>query len=264
MSVYLDGVPVQHTAREATLNFGYDVAKGNLPEVGYINKFGENNSVGATLEEVWDYSGPYQYLADDTFATMYVSSDNAGDTGLVINVQGVDDEYNMFSANVTTDGANGRVFVALDTGSAGGKAWRVFRVRNTSATAALGNIYISKDNTDVGGNGIPDTVADIQAEILIGQGQTLMALWTSPKNKTTYLTNFYCSTVSAKVTKVRLYYRPFGGSFNVKHTTALNASANEHEWHFPSAYAGKGDFAMKASAVGAGGIVSAGFSGWYE
>lgn len=241
-----------------------DVAKGNVPGASPVNKFGYNTDVPATLEEIWDYSEVYEYLADDTFATMYISSDDTLDQGLTYEVTGIDSDYNYSTVTVTTDGADGFVFVPLTSGATDNKWWRIVRAKNTSGTAAQGNIYISKDNTDAGGDGIPDTVTDIQAEILIGMDQTLMALWTVPVGKTAYVTNMYASTSSAKVTEVRFYYRPFGGVFNIKHIVTINASTYEHEWKMPLSFAAKGDIKVMASAATGGGKVAAGFSLWYE
>ena len=257
--------------RVSSMSYQFDIAEGNVPGHYAVNKFGHNSAVGATIEPIWDYSGQYEYLADDTFATMYLSSDAEADQGLTYEIDGVDSDYAYFRATATTDGADGRTFVAIDSGAVGGQAWRIVRVRNTgNAGAAAGNIYISKDNTDVGGNGIPDTVADIQAQVLIGMEQTLMAMWTVPASRAgsaitmAYLTSFYAGTSTAKVTEIHLFYRPFGGVFNVKHTIPINAVATRHPYDFPVPYAPKGDLVIRASAAGGGGEVSAGFDLWYE
>ena len=250
--------------RVSAMPYYVDIAEGNVPGHVAVNKFGHNSDTGATLEDVWDYSGAYTYLADDTFATMYISSDSAADTGMLFNVQGIDDEYNFFSANVTTDASDGRTFVAIDTGSTGGDAWRVFRVINLSGTNQTGNIYVSKDNTDAGGDGIPDTVSNIQAQVKAYAQQTLMALWTVPTGKTAYLTHIYASTGTAKVTEIHVYARPFGGVFNIKYIISLLGNAFTHRYDFPFSIAGKSDIKIMASATGGGGEVSAGFDLWYE
>ncbi len=238
-----------------------EIAKGNVPAHVSYNKFGQNLSVPATLEDIWDGSEVYEYLADDTFATMYISSDNAGDSGDIWEVQGIDSDYNYSTVEVTTSGFT---FVALTSGAADDKWWRVFRALNKSAVVSLGNIYISKDNTDIGGNGIPDNTDDIQAKILTGNEQTFMSLFTVPGGKTAYVTRFYASTSSNKITDVHLLVRPFGGVFNVKAPISINQGRSEHPYDFPLVVTAKSDIAVRASAVGAGGIVSAGFDLWYE
>jgi hypothetical protein len=241
-----------------------EIAKGNLANHTAVNKFGRNGAVGSSAEPVWDFSATYDYLADDTFATMYISSDNSADQGLTYSVTGIDSDYNYSTVTVTTDGSDGTTFVALASGADDDQWWRVFRAVNTSGTAAQGNIYISKDNTDVGGNGIPDDTSDIQAQILIGNEQTLMALWTSPVDFTSYLTLYYASTSSSKVTNIYLFVRPFGGVFNMKHVISINANHISHEFSFPLVINGKSDIKVEADAAGGGGVVDAGFDLWFE
>lgn len=255
---------IDNKIRTSSTPYYVDIAKGNVAGHTAVNKFGQNLAVPATLEDIWDGSADYEYLADDTFATMYISSDAAADQSLTYEVTGIDSDYNYSTVTVTTDASNGRVFVALTSGATDNKWWRIFRVLNTSATAAAGNIYISKDNTDVGGNGIPDTATDIQAKILIGNEQTLMSLFTVPTGKIAYITMFYASTSSNKVTAICLFVRPFGGVFNAKAPLSINQSKSDHVYEFPVPVAAKSDIAIRASAVAGGGIVSAGFDLWFE
>jgi len=240
-----------------------EIAKDNVADHVSYNKFGQNLAVPATLEDVWDGSAVYEYLADDTFATMYISSDNNGDAGDIWEVQGIDSDYNYSTVEVIT---NGFAFIALTSGATDNKWWRVFRALNKSAVVSLGNIYISKDNTDTSGgaNGIPDNTDDIQAKILVGNEQTFMSLFTVPGGFTAYVTRFYASTSSNKITDVRLFVRPFGGVFNVKAPISINQGRSEHPYDFPLPATAKSDITIRASAVGAGGIVSAGFDLWYE
>ncbi len=264
-----NGVPygvkhIMNKPRVSAMPYYADIAEGNVPNHTSVNKFGHNSTVGAPLEPVWDYSGAYEYLADDVFAIMYISSDDAADQSMTYDVLGIDSDYNYSTVEVTTDGASGFTFVALTSGATDNKWWRIFRALNTSGTVAQGNIYISKDNTDVGGNGIPDAVTDIQAQILVGMEQTLRALWTCPVANTAFITNYYASTSTNKVTEIDLYVRPFGGVFNVKHIILVNQGTYQHEFDFPIAVPGKSDVRVMASAVGGGGEVSAGFDLWFE
>lgn len=244
----------------------HEIAKGNISGRIGLNKFGFNGTIAATpFEEVWDGEAVYEYLADDTFATMYISSDDeTNDIGLTYSVRGIDSDYNQSTVTGTLDGTDARTMVALTSGATDNKWWRIFRVIATSGTVATGNLYVSKDNTDVGGDGIPDTATDIQAKILIGNEQTLMALWSCPLAYTAYLHGYYAATSAAKITTVKIFVRPFGGVFNLKHIIVLNASIGEHNFYIPLPVAAKSDIAMKATAAGGGGSVAAGFDLWYE
>ena len=264
-----NGVPygvkhVDNKVRVSSVPYAYDIVEGNVPGHGFVNKFGFNNDVGATREAIWDYSNTYTYLANDTFATMYISSDNALDTSITYNVQGINSEYNLDSANVSTAAGSGFTFVPVVSNAADGKWWRIFRAYNTSSKAAVGQIYISKDNTDAGGDGIPDTVSHIQAQIKIGMEQTLMAMWTVPVGKTAYMTSYYAGTSSAKVTNVYLFVRPYGGVFNIKNQIILNQGTTSRTFDFPLIIAAKSDIRVQATAAGGGGAIVAGFDLWYE
>jgi hypothetical protein len=264
-----NGVPygVKHIAnkpRVSAMPYTYDIAEGNIPDHTSVNKFGHNSAVGAALEPIWEYGGAYEYLADDTFSLMYISSDAAADQGMAYDITGIDSDYNYSTVAVTTDGANGRVFVALTSGAADNKWWRIFRAFNASSTPAAGNIYISKDNTDAGGNGIPDDTDDIQAQILIGLEQTTMAFWTCPAGNKAFITSFYAATSSNKVTEVALFFRPFGTVFRIQHLMSLNQGFEQHHYDFPVPIPAKADIVIRALATGGGGEVSAGFDLWFE
>jgi hypothetical protein len=244
--------------------FTYDVAKGEYPNHTSVNKFGRNSAVPAGREEIWDGSAAYEYIADDVFSTMYISSDAAGDTSLTWSVTGIDSDYNYSTVTVTTDASDGRTFVALTSGATDNKWWRIFRAVNTSGTAATGNIYISKDNTDAGADGIPDTLTDIQAKVLIGNEQTLMAMWTCPVDYKAYITHYYASTSTAKVSEVGLFVKPFGGVFNNKSAIDINQGYMHHRYDFPIEISAKSDVLIKGATTGAGGVISAGFDLWFE
>lgn len=240
--------------RVSSMPYAYDIAEGNVPNHYSVSKFGHNSAVGATLEEVWDYPGPYTYMT--TASTLYISSDNAGDTQ-EYEIQGLDENWDM---QIVKAVANGLSFVAID-----GLWIRVFRVKNLGSTDNAGNIYISDDNTDAGGDGIPDTVSSIKAMVTAGFNQTLMAIWSVPDGNTTaYLTKFYAATSSQKATEVHLYVRPFGGVFQIKKLITIFAGYSEIIYDFPLQIPGKSDVVIKASATGGGGEVSAGFDIWYE
>ena len=260
------GVRVDTDGRLVMVPSTYEIARGNVTGATSVNKFGYNSDIAATpYEEIWDGNAAYEYLANDTFSLMYISSDDeTNDTGLTYSVQGIDSDYNLSTVTGTLHATDARTMVALTSGAADDKWWRIFRVVATSGTAATGNIYVSKDNTDVGGDGIPDTATDIQAKILTGNEQTLMALWTCPVDNTGYLTGYYAATSASKVTTVKLFVRPFGGVFNLKHLVVLNATMQQHEFKFPITVAAKSDIAITAIATGGGGSVSAGFDLWYE
>lgn len=248
-----DAKSINGKPRVSAMDYLYDIAEGNVPGHYALNKFGHNHAVAASEEPIWTQSQAYTYMT--VASTLYISSDDAGDTQ-DYEVQGLDENWEIQVVNVTANGLN---FVAL-TGS-----WlRVFRVKNIGTTDNAGNIYISDDNTDAGGDGIPDNVASIKARIDIGINQTLMALWTVPANCDFYMVQYYASTSLAKATEVYLRVRPFGQVFQVKKLITINQGTETIPYPLPLKVTEKSDIAISAIATGGGGEVSAGFDGWWE
>ena len=229
------------------------IAEGIYTGHGFIEKFGHNSGVGATLEEVWDGSAAYVYITNAS--TLYISSSDNADSN-VFEVTGLDASWAAQVTNVTSAGLS---FVAVD-----GTWMRVFRVKNMGSISNIGTIYIADDNTDAGGNGIPDTLADVKAQIQPALNQTLMAIWSVAAGKTCYMTSFYGSTSSTKATEVHVYVRPFGGVFQIKRIITIFEGSERIPWDFPLSISAKSDVVVKASTEGGGGEVSAGFAGWTE
>jgi hypothetical protein len=105
---------IDNKPRVSSVPYLYDIAKGSVANHTPVNKFGHNSGVGASLEPIWDFSATYDYLADDTFATMYISSDNSADQGLTYSVTGIDSDYNYSTVTVTTDGSERHYLRGVD------------------------------------------------------------------------------------------------------------------------------------------------------
>lgn len=153
-------------------------------------KFGRNNDPDPG-DDVWNCSeasvgGPANYPYQTSPFTLYISSSNAGDVQDVI-VVGLDQDWNRQVITVTLAG---QTFTQV----AAANGWRrVFRAFNNSTAAFLGNIYLGLDAT--GAAGVPTNVATtLQACIEIGDGQTLMALYTSAADEESWVTQI-CTTV---------------------------------------------------------------------
>lgn len=257
----LAGVFIPNEARPAetavkSTPFGYRIVQDKVTGWTELNKFGRNEAVGASEEPVWGQSNDYTYIT--VADTLYISSTNAADDQ-TYEIQGLDASWNYQTATATV---NGLTFVEVT-----GVTWmRVFRVKNTGTTDNAGVIYVHIDDADGDANGIPDTVAsDTKARIDIGMNQTLMAIWTVPAGREFYLEYFYASTnVATKATAVFLRARPTGGVFQVKNVLDINGSAAERRYVLPLKFAEKTDIEVTATAAAGGGLVSAGFGGWFQ
>ena len=169
---------------------GIDIARGLVLGTSHINKFGYQGT-DATSGTIWDANGTtadYPYPAAGVVSTSSTSGD---DTGEGIEIQGLDADYNPLVVTTTVGATTTETFS------------RVFRARKTTAT----NVGVISVN--VGGS--------LAAQILAGNGQTLMAVYTIPAGKTGYLIKFQGSMDKQNVdVKFKLFAREFGGAFNLK------------------------------------------------
>jgi len=142
---------------------------------------------------------------------------------------------------------------------------RTFRIKNTGTTNNAGIIYLSTDS-DTTGDGVPDPVTLIRAQVSVGKNQTLMAIWSVPNDFTAYLTNFYASAAATtvKTSEITLWVRPFGGVFQVKKIFSINSGTMAQlHYDFPLKILEKSDVRITANS-NATSSVSAGFDAWYE
>jgi hypothetical protein len=238
-------------------DYALAISQGLVEGVSGINKFGRNTDVDTDLEGVWDGGGTTNYTPTGTWSTTadidYAVSSSASDTG-TIEVQGLASDW---SAITQTKTLTGTTAVALDTALI-----RVFRIKNTSAAAAVGNIQVG-----VGSTTSAFSAGNLRAQVTIGFDQTLMALYTIPLGKVGYLTSWSASLnkgspASGGVTTV-LWARSFGGVFRVQDTRSLmvtGTSAPEPRRYNPyPSYAAKTDLLVTAQGSTTNFDVSAGF-----
>ena len=248
-------------------DFYLELAKGNIPGHSFIHKFGyapdyDQGDGFVTVHGLADNSLTKTQLVIQYSATAVIDaiiSSNNGDTQ-DYEIQGLDGNYNIVVQTITITGQTEK---ALDT-----PLLRVFRVKNMGVTNNAGHIYVY-ENTDGDTTGVPDTAADIRAIIHAGDNQTHMAVYTIPNGKTGYMTNFYLSTHGANKSAVYdldLFFRSFGGVFQLKHTSSSSDSGTSHWGHtykVPEPLAAKTDVEIQCNVIGTAvtaASVSAGFS----
>lgn len=207
------------------------IADGTVPGYDHINKFGYDDAVGTTAyETIWDGSSLYSYVSTPGPAS--VSSTDGGDTGILVDIQGLDQDYNLVSETVAV-GSTGSVNFS-----------RVFRAAGGSDHA--GDISITVDSA-------------VRAICQASAGQTLMALYTVPAGKTAYLLKFQGSIDKSNgEAKFRLMARPFGNGFQVKGQFGTAAGSYiTYDYPVPLKFEEKTDIEIRAIAgatLGAGAI----------
>ena len=151
------------------------IARGLVRGVTHVNKFGFNSATTANFETVWDNSNVYTYLTSAGTAT--VTAVDSQDDGGTVEIQGLDENYDLQTVTATIGGsATTEQFI------------RVFRVRLTTANTGVinaGDINVTINSINV-------------AKILAGKGQTLMAVYTIPRNKQGLLKKFQGSMAKSQ------------------------------------------------------------------
>jgi hypothetical protein len=239
--------------------FDLQVARGQITMHKTLFKFGNNADINGSLETVWSHGGIYVY---PTVATvMKVSSTSADDAGTgtgarTVVVSGLDANYNEISETVTLTGQT-----AVLTTNTFIRVFRAFVATAGSGGTAAGTIYVGGGTVT---SGVPATV---YAEIVIGENQTQMALWTVPAGYTFYI---YSGKFSASSNNVAQYilgkfvFRPFGGVFRNSADITVNSAVVNYDFEIPLALPEKTDIEARAIALsGTNFYVTAAFEGIY-
>lgn len=239
--------------------FELQVARGQVPHHKSLFKFGNNADINGSLETVWSYGGLYVYPT--SAIQMKVSSTSANDTGngtgaRTVVVSGLNATYDEVSETVTLSGQT-----AVLTNTTFIRVFRAFVVLAGSSSSAEGTIYIGTGTVTAG---VPATV---YAEIVLGENQTLMALWTVPAGYTLYLNQGIFSAASNNAAQYilgKFMIRPFGSVFrNVADLTA-NSNVISYNFEVPLAVPEKSDIEARGIALaGTNFYATASFEGIY-
>ena len=232
---------------------GWDIVRGNMPGFGYMNKFGRNADVGATMETVWSSGGLYPWPT--SAEVLKVSSGDVNDDGdpastgaHTILLSGLSAGYAMQEEAITL---NGQTSV-----STANSYIRVFRAKVLSAGSSGWN----EGTISVKNNADAVTLLTIDQKL----SQTLMACFTIPVGYTGYILSWDGSTGLAKTTTALLCIRPFGQVFQLKRHREAYQSGFKERFDFPEPVPEKSDIELRAFASGGSGTLGGGFSLWYE
>ena len=233
---------------------------GITPEVSYIRKYGHNDDIGTgAYEDMWSYGGDYNWPSSSGQA-MYISSSDAADTQTIV-VMGLDENFEEVTEIVTLQG---KTFVPL-TG-----LWsRVHRAYNNGSTDLAGTVYVSSDNTDAGGDGIPDVTTAIHTTVEAEFQQTMQAIYTVPADHVLMLTQLAATVApvsggTTKIAKAHFMYRPFGKVWRALATAHLQTNGTSsitRTLTIPEKLEAKSDMKIRAIGIGASVHFDAEFSG---
>ena len=188
----------------------------------HINKFGYTGTDVNGTATVWDACGTTALYPYPSSGVVAITSSSGSDTGEAVEVQGLDGDYNQ----VTED---------INVGSTGTTTFsRIFRARMKNASN-VGLISINQ-----GGS--------LAAQIIAGNGQTLMAVYTIPAGKTAYLLKFQGSSDKSTAIQFKLFARPFGDAFNLKGQWGTQGgNVVTYDYPIPLSFAEKTDLKIDVS-----------------
>jgi hypothetical protein len=225
--------------------FELQLARGQIYEHKSIFKFGNNSTVGNSLETIWSQGGLYSYLSAAT--VLKVSSSNTADaaagTGArTVELFGLDADYNEINETVTLNGQT-----AVNTTK---EYLRINRMVIRSAGTGGQNAGIIYAGTGTVTAGVPaNKYATING--IEGSNQSLMSLWTVPAGYTGFLVQYDISngtsTNTPAVCKLILSIRPFGEVFQSKDVKSLtNGMHIEEIFTVPISIPEKSDIEVRA------------------
>ena len=238
-----------------------DIPAGNIAGYSSVNKFGRNDTItqAGGAEDIWDGGStgglglaayPFPATADIT----HIVSSAAGDTDIDCEVQGLDANWILTVQTATTNSSDGTTAEALTT-----PLRRVFRIK-VLTSGVVGHITLKNVGASV-----------VYAQVLIGNNQTLMALYTIPANKTAYMTKYY-ATINKGATKtpdavtLKLFATDNMNGYpeQIKHVIGMEAGGEtilEHDFKPYYKFTEKTDIRLEGTCIGSAATadVSAGF-----
>lgn len=157
-------------------DFYLEISKGNVVGHSKVNKFGRNTDIdtGTTPEDIWDAGGIW--VPPTTARLHNIVSNSANDTSAgsgtrTIQIFGLDASFDEQTETVTLNGTTDVTTANTYT--------RIFRMISLTAGSSRVNEGII--------NATAQTDGTVTAQINVGKGQTLMAIYTVPNGKTAYI-----------------------------------------------------------------------------
>ena len=189
----------------AKLPFEYQVSLGQFPRYVGNNKFGYNNSVGTSQEEIWNVGGVEAYLSSAEQMNIVSTSTNddgspAGTGAQTLTIFGLDNNWNEIQEDITLNGQT-NVLTA-------NSYLRVFRMIVTAAGATGSNVGTITATAA--------TAATVHAQINPTDNQTLKINFSIPAGKYGLIRGAEIGCAKTDDCEIRFKVRPFGEVFQTK------------------------------------------------
>lgn len=255
-AMFENTLPTTASTGDASL----DIAAGNISGATSINKFGGGfESAANTKSDIWDNganNAVYDFPTTATITHARAAVDSATTQGMVVQVQGLDANWDLVLQEVTLDATTSTVEVALTTALI-----RVFRMKVHDNLVADQDIWVGATGMAVG---------TVNGVIQAGNNQTLMAIYTVPAGYTAYMANYYCTVgnelaanKTPATTTVGLWAadRASGYEFQLKHVLSINAgqSSGQHDFSPYTKFTEKTDIKLTSTCITEPGYIHGGF-----
>jgi hypothetical protein len=168
--------------RNRAIDYFLEVSSGNITGHSAVHKFGSNSLISASsTEDVWDGGGTYEFPSTALMTSISQTTDQSAMRSSIIEIQGLDINWDVVMQNATLDASNTTTVVTLTT-----PLIRVFKMKVLADVVNDANIRIHNAGETV-------DYAVIQA----GNNETLMSIYTVPNNHTAYMTKYYADVVES-------------------------------------------------------------------
>lgn len=219
-------------------DFDLEVSKGLVQGHRALNKFGHNEAVGTSFEDIWSLGGTYAFPA--SASTMTVSSASTADTSAgtgarTVDVQGLDANYLEVSETITLLGQT-----AVTSTNSYLRVNRMIVRTAGSGGVNAGIIYIGTGTVTTG---VP---AVKYGAIAIGDNQTLQAHYTVPASNALYVRAIKITSGAQKETDTKLLVRPENEVFQIKWESHFYQDGVPNEFTPPIVIAAKSDIRVQA------------------
>ena len=215
----------------------------SLP-ANYVLKFGEASDIDAAdgFLPLWSVKSSYVFM--DTAIISLISSDNAADTTQTILIQGLDSNYNEITQTATLSGQTPDTLAT--------PLIRAYRMINQGSTSLVGTARLYPDTATIA-SGAPTLISNTKAQIVNGNNQTLMCIYTVPADYVEANLWSWSVTMSkqtaSSVAILRLKVREFGKVFAIKDVGTVSSTASSHfvqDLKFPIKLKPKSDILIEA------------------
>jgi len=204
-------------------DFFQEVNKGTYTGESAVNKFGRNVDCDAA-EDIWDgggdWVGPTTARTHDIVSTSTADDGDPVGTGArTVTIQGLDSgavfQEEIVTMNGTTNVATANTYLMIH---------RMFVKTSGTGLTNAGTITATAQ-----------TDATVTAQMTIGMGQTLMAIYQVPDSVTAYIMGWYASlgksTGAAGGADVMLMVYPSGEAWQVKNFRGMLSDGSSSFYH---------------------------------